>query len=84
MLDISPSVWSSLSLSLNAGLFHCVNIVSRSEADIGRPGGPQQSGPLSLVEECRGSALIGRELHSVATPALLCHKEPALESKAPY
>ena len=24
-----------------------------------------QSGPLSLVEECRGSALIGRELHSV-------------------
>ena len=24
-----------------------------------------QSGPLSLVEECRGSALIGREDHSV-------------------
>ena len=36
-----------------------------------------QSGPLLLVEECRGSALIGRELHSVAAPALLCHKESA-------
>ena len=34
-----------------------------------------QPGPLSLVEECRGLALVGRELHSVA---LLCHKEPAL------
>ena len=43
-----------------------------------------QSSPLSLVEECRGSALIGREDHSVATPALLCHKEPARASKAPY
>ena len=43
-----------------------------------------QPGPLSLVEECRGSALIGREVHSVATPALLCHKEPARASKAPY
>ena len=30
-----------------------------------------QCSPLSLVEECRGSTLIGRELHSVATPALL-------------
>ena len=37
-----------------------------------------QPGPLSLVQECRGLALIGRELHSVAMPALLCHKEPAL------
>ena len=43
----------------------------------------KQPGPLSLVEECRGSALIGRELHSVALPALLCHKEPARASKAP-
>ena len=34
-------------------------------------------GPLSLVEECRGSTLIGREDYSVAPPALLCHKEPA-------
>ena len=34
-----------------------------------------QPGPLSLVQECRGLALIGRELHSVATLALLCHKE---------
>ena len=38
----------------------------------------KQPGPLSLVEECRGWALIGQELHDVATPALLCHKEPAL------
>ena len=36
-----------------------------------------QCGPLSLVEDCRGSALIGQEDHSVAPPALLCHKEPA-------
>ena len=42
-----------------------------------------QCSPLSLVEECRGLALIGRELHSVATPALLCHKEPAQASKVP-
>ena len=28
-----------------------------------------QCSPLSLVEECRGLALIGREVHSVATPA---------------
>ena len=37
----------------------------------------QQPGHFSLVEECRGSALIGRELHSVSPQALLCHKEPA-------
>ena len=30
-----------------------------------------QCGPLSLVEIQRGSALIGRELHSVATPVSL-------------
>ena len=36
-----------------------------------------QFSPLSLVEECGGLALIGREDQSVATPALLCHKEPA-------
>ena len=35
----------------------------------------RQPGPLSLVDECRGSALIGQEDHSVATPALLCHKD---------
>ena len=29
-----------------------------------------QRGPLSLVEECRGSAIIGRELQRVATSAL--------------
>ena len=32
-----------------------------------------QPGLLALVEECRGLALIAREIHSVA----LCHKEPA-------
>ena len=49
---------------------------------------------FSLVELLHCCALIGRELHalkgpiigafSVATPALLCHKEPARASKAPY
>ena len=39
--------------------------------------GQCQCSPLSLVEECRGLALIGREDHSVAPPALLFHKEPA-------
>ena len=29
-------------------------------------GAVKQADPLSLVEECRGSALIGREVHSVA------------------
>ena len=42
-----------------------------------------QPGPLSLVEECRALALIGRELYSIATPALLCHKEPARASIDP-
>ena len=44
-----------------------------------------QRGPLSLVKECQGLALIGRELHNVAVPALLCHKEPArhIQSLAP-
>ena len=49
-----------------------------------KPGLLDQCSPLSLVEECRGSALIGREDHGVAPPALLCHKEPARASKAPY
>ena len=39
--------------------------------------------PLSLVEEYRGLTLIGREDHSVATPALLCHKEPARRIQSP-
>ena len=43
----------------------------------------KQPGPLSLVEECRGLALIGRELHVVATPALLCHKEQACCIQSP-
>ena len=32
---------------------------------------------LSLVELLHYCALIGREIHSVAMPALLCYKEPA-------
>ena len=43
-----------------------------------------QSGQLPLVGECRGSALIGREDPIVATPALLCHKDPAPRSKGGY
>ena len=39
---------------------------------------------LSLVQLRLYCALIGRDLHSDATPALLCHKEPARASKAPY
>ena len=36
--------------------------------------GQLQCSPLSLVEERRGLALIGREIHSEATPpAFLCH-----------
>ena len=31
----------------------------------------EQCGPLSLVESLRGSALIGRKLHSVAPPVSL-------------
>ena len=32
---------------------------------------------------CRDHALIGRGLHSVATPALLCHKQPAQGTQKP-
>ena len=39
---------------------------------------------LSLVELLHYCPLIGRELHSVASPALLCHKEPAQGNGAPY
>ena len=42
-----------------------------------------QCSPLSLVEESRGLALIGREVHGVAPPALLCHKEPAHRIQSP-
>ena len=52
---------------LSYAKLHCRDLLS-----------PIQPGPLSLVEECRGLALIGGKLHSVAMPALLCHKEPAL------
>ena len=44
----------------------------------------RQTAPLSLVQVQRGSALIGRELQSVATPVIVCHKEPVRASKAPY
>ena len=43
----------------------------------------RQCSPLSLVEEYRGLALIGREDHSDAPPALLCHKEPARRIQSP-
>ena len=43
-----------------------------------------QCSPLLLIEDQGGLTLIGREVHSVAPPALLCHKEPARASKAPY
>ena len=42
-----------------------------------------QCSPLSLVEVQRGSALIGLELHSVATSAFLCHKEPVYCTQSP-
>ena len=50
------------------------------------PASLRQCSPLPLVELQRASALIGRELQSVATPGLLCHKElaRASNSKAPY
>ena len=38
---------------------------------------------LSLVELLHYCALIGRELHSDASPALLCHKEPAQGTQSP-
>ena len=38
---------------------------------------------LSLVKLLHYCALIGRELHSDATPALLCHKEPAQGTQSP-
>ena len=38
---------------------------------------------LSLVELLHYCSLIGRELQSVATPALLCHKEPARRIQSP-
>ena len=37
----------------------------------------------TCVCEAVFSTLIGRELHSVATPALLCHKEPARRIQPP-
>ena len=56
-------VWTSvfviIALSLAAILLH------RSSVP------PRQCAPLSLVEAQRGSALIGREAHSVATPVSL-------------
>ena len=45
-------------LRVDCGSYGCVSI-------------NRQCAPLSLVEDQRGSALIGRELHSVATPVSL-------------
>ena len=41
-----------------------------------------QPGPLSLVEKCRGLALIGWKLHSVAPQALLCRAGSLWHKKA--
>ena len=38
---------------------------------------------FSLVELLHYCSLIGGELHSDATPALLCHKEPARRIQSP-
>ena len=46
------------------------------------PSGPDIA-RLSLVQLLYYCALIGPELQSVATPALLCHKEPAEGTKIP-
>ena len=37
---------------------------------------------IARGKECRGLTLIGRELHSVAMLALICHKERALDARA--
>ena len=39
---------------------------------------------LSLVEVQRGLSLIGREVHSVSTPALLCHIDIQLRHPNPF
>ena len=44
---------------------------------------PGMSSPLPLVQVQRGSALIGPELQSVATPDSLCHKESARRVQSP-
>ena len=59
-----------------------------------RPHSRQRYPAFSLVELLQCCALIGRELQALkgpiigalsdATPAILCHKEPARASKAPY
>ena len=41
----------------------------------------EQTGPLSLVEDCRGCALIGW-IMVLLTPALLCHKDTAQGTSA--
>ena len=47
------------------------------------PGARYVQALLSLVELLHYCALIGRELHSDATPAFLCHKELAQGTQSP-
>ena len=42
-----------------------------------------QCSPLSLVQGQQCFALIGPELHSISTPALICHKEPVHGTQSP-
>ena len=51
-------------------------LTSRNYKSVGSSVCPSQPGPLSLVEDNGGLALIGG-YHGVASPALLCHKDTA-------
>ena len=52
---------------------HCQDVKLTQSAKL-------QPGPLSLVEECRGLTLIGRELHSVEIFSWCCYKEPGMQN----
>ena len=61
------------------------DLVDRTDESWARCRWSDSLSPGSLTDcEAVFSTLIGREDHDVATPALLCHKEPARASKAPY
>jgi len=74
----TPSQSQSLELlSISQSLSLCLNPGEQCPPDscyqqkLQRESHWEQCGPLSLVEIQRGSALIGRKLHSVATPVSL-------------
>ena len=54
-----------------------LRLTADAELEVEAVVGPGQPGQFSLVEDNRGCALIGREVDSVATPALWCHKDSA-------